>query len=92
MDTAIGIDNQGALTYGYGLEDIDQINDADVYNVDEDKGIFRANKIIVTNPRKITDEMVIDLYKKSTLSDKIIAQCLLTLINYFLKQRKYIIF
>ena len=41
--------------------------DAEVVNVDNEKGIFRANKIIVTNPRKITEDMVIDIYKKSTL-------------------------
>ena len=68
------------LHRGDTIYDVIVPDDADVYNVDEDKGIFRANKIIVTNPRKITDEMVIDLYKESTLSDKIIAQCLLTLI------------
>jgi len=55
-------------------------DDAEVINVDKEKGIYRSNKIIVTNPRKITDEMVVELYKKSTLSNKIIAQCLLTLI------------
>ena len=31
---------------------------------DEEKGIWRTNKIIVTNPRIITNEMVIELYKK----------------------------
>ena len=46
----------------------------------EEKGVWRANKIIVTNPRMITDEMVIELYKKTTLSNKIIAQCLQTLL------------
>ena len=53
---------------------------ADVIVIDDEKGIYRTNKIIVTNPHKITDEMVIELYKKSNLSNKIIAQCLLTLI------------
>ena len=32
MDTAIGIDNQGALTYGYSLEDIDYIGSEPVFN------------------------------------------------------------
>lgn len=42
--------------------------------------IWRANKIIVTNPKIITDEMVIELYKKTTLTNKILAQCLQTLL------------
>lgn len=54
--------------------------DAEVIKVDDEKGIYRSNKIIVTNPRTITDEMVIEFCKKNTLSNKIIAQCLLTLI------------
>ena len=32
MDTAIGIDNKGKLTFDYYLEDIDQLDGADVYN------------------------------------------------------------
>ena len=32
MDTAIGIDNKGKLTFDYYLEDIDQLYGADVYN------------------------------------------------------------
>ena len=68
------------LHRGDTIYDVIIPDDAEVINVDKEKGIYRSNKVIVTNPRKITDEMVIDLYKKSTLSDKIIAQCLLTLI------------
>ena len=65
---------------------------AEMIKVNEEKGIYRSNKIIVTNPRKITDELVIDLYKKTTLSDKIIAQCLLTLLwKNRLEISKYII-
>ena len=64
----------------------------EVIRVDDEKGIYRSNKIIVTNPRKITDELVLDLYKKNTLSNKIIAQCLLTLIwKNRLEISKYII-
>ena len=54
--------------------------DAKVICCDNEKGIYSSNKIIVTNPRTITDDMVIELYKKTTLSDKIIAQCLVTLL------------
>lgn len=50
--------------------------DAEVILCDEEKGIYRSNKIIVTNPRILNDEMILKLYKKNTLSDKIIAQCL----------------
>lgn len=32
MDTAIGIDNKGKLSFDYNLEDFDQLNGADVYN------------------------------------------------------------
>lgn len=47
-------------------------------------GVFRSNKIILTNPRKITEEMVIDIYKKSILPEKTYYQCLVTLLykNY----------
>lgn len=68
------------LHRGDTIYDVIIPDDAEVIKVNDEKGVYRANKIIVTNPRKITDEMVIDLYKKNTLSDKIIGECLLTLI------------
>ena len=68
------------LHRGDTIYDVIIPEDAEVIKVDDEKGIYRSNKIIVTNPRKVTDDMVIDLYKKSTLSNKIVAQCLLTLI------------
>ncbi len=80
------------LHRGDTIYDVIIPSDAEVVFVDPEKGIYRSNKIIVTNPRKITDEMVIDLYKKTTLSNKIIAQCLLTLIwKNRLEISKYII-
>ena len=60
-------------------------DDAEVINVDEEKGIYRANKIIVTNPKIITEDMVIDIYKKSTLPTNRYFQCI-----YCLLFRKYI--
>lgn len=48
--------------------------DAELVEVDKEKGIYRSNKIIVTNPRMITDEMIIELSKKSTLNNKYLAQ------------------
>ena len=68
------------LHRGDTIYDVIIPEDADVITVSQEKGIYRSNKIIVTNPRKITDELVLDLYKKCTLSDKIIADTLMTLI------------
>lgn len=36
----------------------------------EPHGIFRTNKIIIDNPRLVTDEMAMELYYKSKLSEK----------------------
>ena len=33
-------------------------------------GVFRSNKIIITNPRGVTDEMAMDFYYKSSLPEK----------------------
>ena len=41
----------------------------DVRNSKTPHGIFRAGKIIVTNPRKMTDELAMELYKKSAMPD-----------------------
>lgn len=32
-------------------------------------GVFRSNKIILTNPRKVTDSMAMEFYKKSTIPE-----------------------
>ncbi len=68
------------LHRGDTIYDVIISKDAEIFLCNEEKGVWRANKIIVTNPRKITDEMVIELYKKTTLSNKVIAQCLETLL------------
>ena len=68
------------LHRGDTIYDVDIPNDAEVILCDESKGIYRSNKIIVSNPKKITDDLVMDLYKKTTLSNKILADCLVTLI------------
>lgn len=68
------------LHRGDTIYDVIVPEDAEVILCDEEKGIYRSNEIIVTNPRPITDELVLELYKKTTLSDKIIAQCLVTLL------------
>lgn len=47
-------------------------------------GVFRTNKIILSNPRKVTEEMVLEFYKKSDLPEKTYYQCLVVLLykNY----------
>ena len=80
------------LHRGDTIYDVIIPTDAEVVEVDSEKGIYRSNKIIVTNPREITDDLVIELYKKNTLSNKVIAQCLLVLIwKKRLEIAKYII-
>jgi len=80
------------LHRGDTIYDVIVPDDAECILCDPEKGIYRSNKIIVTNPRKITDEMVIELYKKNTLSNKILAECLVTLLWKKRKEiSKYII-
>ncbi|MCR5186368.1 MAG: hypothetical protein K6D97_04550 [Clostridia bacterium] len=68
------------LHRGDTLYDVIIPEDAEMILCDIEKGVWRTNKIIVTNPRIITNEMVIELYKKTLLSDAVIAQCLQTLL------------
>jgi len=42
-------------------------------------GVFRSNKIILRNPRKLDDSLVMELYLKSDLPDNTYFQCLLFL-------------
>lgn len=80
------------LHRGDTIYDVIIPDDAEIILCDEEKGIYRSNKIIVTNPKTITDEMVIELYNKNTLSNKIIAECLVTLLWKKRKEiSKYII-
>lgn len=77
---------------GDTLYDVIIPEDAEVVLFNEEKGIWRANKIIVTNPRKITDEMIYEFYKNTTLSNKILAECLQVLLwKNKLEISKYII-
>ena len=80
------------LHRGDTIYDVIVPEDAEVILCDEEKGVWRANKIIVTNPRIITDEVVMELYKKTTLSNKVLAQCLQILLwRNRLEISKYIV-
>ena len=80
------------LHRGDTIYDVIIPEDAEVVLCSEEKGVYRSNKIIVTNPRQITDDLVIELYKKTTLPNKVLAQCLVTLLWKNRKEiSKYII-
>lgn len=58
------------LHRGDTLYDVIIPEDAEVIDCIESAtphGVFRSNKIILTNPRKVTDEMALDFYKESTI-------------------------
>ena len=80
------------LHRGDTIYDVIIPDDAEVILCNEEKGVYRSNKIIVTNPRIITDDMVLELYKKTTLPNKVLADCLVTLLWRDRKEiSKYII-
>ena len=56
MDTAIGIDNQGTLTYGYSLEDTDYIGTEPVYN--------GQNSVLWVNVREAFYEELSEMYSE----------------------------
>ena len=55
-------------------------------------GIFRTNKIIITNPKKLTEEMAMDYYKKSELPENTYFQCIVVMLykNYINVAKKII--
>ena len=80
------------LHRGDTIYDVIVPENAEIVLCNEEKGVWRANKIIVTNPRIITDDVVMELYNKTTLSNKVLAQCLQTLLwKNRLEISKYII-
>ena len=44
-------------------------------------GVFRSNKIILSNPRKLNEEMVMDFYKKSNLPQKTYYHCIVVALH-----------
>lgn len=61
------------LVRGDTLYDVEIPDDADVVNCQSESapnGVFRTNKIIISNPRRVTDEIAMDLYLKSDLPEK----------------------
>lgn len=61
------------LVRGDTLYDVTLPSDAemiDVENKSTPHGVFRSNKIILSNPRKVNDDIAMDLYLKSDLPEK----------------------
>lgn len=44
-------------------------DDTKIYKTVSDNGIYIADKIILTNPKKINDDLAMELYRKSTLPE-----------------------
>ena len=64
MDTAIGINNEGALTFGYQLEDTDKTSTgADVYN--------GQNSVLWNNVREAYKDELMAMYQELRSSNKI---------------------
>lgn len=67
------------LVRGDTIYDVIIPEDAEIIKVSEDKGVFRANKIIISNAKRVTDDMAMELYNKSTIPEneyyKAIAGC-----------------
>ena len=67
------------LLRGDTIYDVEVPNDAEIIeceNKNTPHGVFRSNKIILKNPRKLNDDLVMDLYLKSDLPDNTYFQCL----------------
>ena len=61
------------LIRGDTLYDVVIPDDAEVVDCPSESaphGVFRSNKIIITNPRIVTDDIAFDLYLKSNLPEK----------------------
>lgn len=76
------------LHNGDTLYDVEVPSDAEFVCVEESatpKGVFRSNKIIVKNPRKVTDEMALDFYRKSTIPETAYPKTLggVSIMNYY---------
>ena len=55
------------LHRGDTLYDVEVPEDAEIIEVESATTIYRANKIIIKNPRKVTDEIAFEFYKKSKI-------------------------
>lgn len=57
------------LHRGDTIYDVEVPNDAENIKIESATTIYRCNKIILKNPRKVTDEMALEFYRKSTIPE-----------------------
>lgn len=79
------------LHRGDTIYDIEIPNDAENIRLDGATTIFRTNKIIISNPRKVNDELALHFYKISKIPEKSYYKALgvVSIMNY--KQTAYAI-
>ena len=58
------------LHRGDTIYDVEIPEDAEFVKLDGATTIYRANKIKISNPQKVTDEMALEFYKKSSIPSK----------------------
>lgn len=58
------------LHRGDTIYDVEIPDDAENIKIDSATTIFRTNKIIISNPRKVNDEMALHFYKISKIPEK----------------------
>lgn len=61
------------LVRGDTLYDVEIPNDGEIISIPNESapgGVFQSNKIIIKNPRKVTEEMALFFYRKSKLPEK----------------------
>ena len=80
---------------GDTVYDVEILKDAEVIDCPSPNcphGVFRTNKIILSNPRKVTEDMVMEYYRKSDLPIKTYYQCIVVMIykNYLNIAKKII--
>lgn len=72
--------HRGDTVYDVELPEDTEIIDCPSSNCPH--GVFRSNKIILKNPRRLTEEMVMEFYNKSELPEKTYYQCLVILSQF----------
>lgn len=72
------------LHRGNIIYDAEVPKDAENIKIEGATTIYRTNKIIVKNPRKVTDDMAYEFYKKANIPEKSYAKalCAVTLMGY----------